>query len=88
MSVSYIIGAAAKSTDFLKARKTGHKYLPQNTDSRLYSQLLLYARAVFVVGPARPRTQHGFHDDTKVKPEAATAVIELLMMGGRTPETC
>jgi hypothetical protein len=24
----------------------------------------------------------------KVKPEAATAVIELLMMGGKTPETC
>jgi len=24
----------------------------------------------------------------KVKPEAAIAVIELLMMGGRTPETC
>jgi len=28
------------------------------------------------------------HHDTKVKPEAATAVIELLMMGGETPETC
>jgi len=43
-----------------------------------------------VVGPAgrRPRTQHGYHLDTKVKPEAATAVIELLMMGGKTPETC
>jgi hypothetical protein len=26
--------------------------------------------------------------DTKVKPEAATAVIELLMMGEKTPETC
>jgi hypothetical protein len=26
--------------------------------------------------------------DTKVKPEAATAVIELLMMGGKTPEIC
>jgi len=26
--------------------------------------------------------------DTKVNPEAATAVIELLMMGGETPETC
>jgi hypothetical protein len=26
--------------------------------------------------------------DNKVKPEAATAVIELLMMGGTTPETC
>jgi hypothetical protein len=28
------------------------------------------------------------HHDTKVKPEAATVVIELLMMGGKTPETC
>jgi hypothetical protein len=26
--------------------------------------------------------QHDCHHDTKVKPEAATAVIELLMMGG------
>jgi hypothetical protein len=32
--------------------------------------------------------QHGCHHDTKVKPEAAPAVTELLMMGGRTPETC
>jgi hypothetical protein len=38
--------------------------------------------------PARPRKQHDCHHDTKVKPEAATAVIELLMMGGKTPETC
>jgi hypothetical protein len=49
-------------------------------------------RAVFVVGPAgrsaRPRTQHDYHYDTKVKPEAATAFIELLMMGRKTPETC
>jgi hypothetical protein len=37
---------------------------------------------------ARPRTQHICHHDTKVKPEAATAVIELLMMGGKTPKTC
>ena len=37
--------------------------------------------------PARPRTQHDYHHDTKVKPEAATAVIELLMMGERTHET-
>jgi hypothetical protein len=28
------------------------------------------------------------HHKTKVKPEAATAVIELLMMGGKTIETC
>jgi hypothetical protein len=38
--------------------------------------------------PARPRTQHDCHHDTKVKPEAATAIIELLIMGGKTPETC
>ena len=47
---------------------------------------------MFVFGPvgrpARTRTKHGCHHDTKVKPEAATAVIELLMMGGKTPETC
>jgi hypothetical protein len=46
------------------------------------------SRAVFVVGPARPRTQYDCHHDMKVKPEAATAVIELLMMGGKTHETC
>ena len=47
------------------------------------------SRAVFVVGPAgRPyQEQHDYHHDTKVKPEAATAVIEFLMMGGKTPET-
>jgi hypothetical protein len=32
--------------------------------------------------------RHDCHHDTKVKPEAATAVIELLMMGGKTLETC
>jgi len=37
---------------------------------------------------ARPRTQHDCRHDTKVKPEAATAIIELLIMGGKTPETC
>jgi hypothetical protein len=38
--------------------------------------------------PAWPRTQHDCHHNTKAKPEAATAVIELLMMGTKTPETC
>jgi len=33
-------------------------------------------------------TLHDNHHDTKVKPEAATEVIGLLMMGGKTPETC
>jgi len=32
--------------------------------------------------------QHCYRHATKVKPEAATAVVELPMMGVRTPETC
>jgi hypothetical protein len=32
--------------------------------------------------------QHCYHHAPKVKPEAATAVVELLMMGAKTPETC
>jgi hypothetical protein len=32
--------------------------------------------------------QHCYHHVPKVKPEAATAVVELLLMGVRTPETC
>jgi hypothetical protein len=32
--------------------------------------------------------QHCYHHAPKVKPEPATAVVELLMMGVRTPETC
>ena len=39
------------------------------------------SRVVFVVGDDS-------HHDTKVKPETATTVIELLMMGGKTPKTC
>ena len=38
--------------------------------------------------PGRPSTQQDYHHDTKVKPETATAVIELLMVGGKTPDTC
>jgi hypothetical protein len=31
--------------------------------------------------------QHCYHHAPTVKPEAATAVVELLMIGVRTPET-
>jgi len=45
-----------------------------------------------VVGPVMNRPhhdqQHCYHHVPKVKPEAATAVVELLMMVVRTPETC
>jgi hypothetical protein len=32
--------------------------------------------------------QHCYHHAPTVKPEAAIAVVELLMMGRRMPETC
>jgi len=44
-----------------------------------------------VVGPAGRADhdqQHCYHHAPTVTPEAATAVVELLMMGVRTPETC
>jgi hypothetical protein len=44
-----------------------------------------------VVGPAGwpdHDQQHCYHHAPMGKPEAATAVVELLMMGVRTPETC
>jgi hypothetical protein len=47
------------------------------------------AASGFTFGPAGPTTNtDDYHHDTKVKPEAATAIIELMMMGGKTPETC
>jgi hypothetical protein len=46
---------------------------------------------LIVVGPVN-RTdhdqQHCYHHAPTVKPEAATAVVKLLMMGVRTLETC
>jgi len=60
--------------------------------SNCSSSLWFYLRIVVIVvlcsWSVRTRTKHDYHHDTKVKPEAATAVIELLMMDGRTPETC
>jgi hypothetical protein len=57
--------------------------------------LWFYLRIVVIVvlcscsgRPARPRTQHDYHNDTKVNAEAVTAVIKLLIMSGKTPETC
>jgi len=52
---------------------------------------MMIAVLLVVVGPAGGADhdqQHFYHHAPKVKPEAATAVVELLVMGVRTPETC
>jgi hypothetical protein len=69
--------------------------LEEQTVHLLY---ILYAVFIYIISvktsvrgrAGRPdhEQQHDCHHDTKVKPEAATAVIELLMIGGKTPETC
>jgi len=41
-----------------------------------------------VVGPAKPRLTVLLSASSDGKPEAATAVVELLMMGRRMPESC
>jgi len=48
------------------------------------------ATASVLKGSGRPdhNQQHSYHHAPTVKPEAATAVVEFLMMGVRTPETC
>ena len=45
------------------------------------------ARFLKVNGPDHDQ-QHCYHHAPTVKPEAANAVVELLMIGVRTPETC
>jgi hypothetical protein len=51
--------------------------------------LLVLVRPV-ITGYNRPDhdQQHCYHHAPKVKPETATAVVELLMTGVRMPETC
>jgi hypothetical protein len=52
---------------------------------------VVVAVLLVVVGPEnRPdyNQQHCYHHAPKVKPEAATAVVEPLMMDVRTPEIC
>jgi len=45
------------------------------------------AALLVVVGTDHDQ-QHCYRHAPTVKPEAATAVVELLMMGVSTPETC
>jgi hypothetical protein len=43
---------------------------------------------IWELGRPDHEQQHCYHNAPKVKTGADTAVVELLMMGVRTPETC
>jgi hypothetical protein len=58
---------------------------------RFYRWIVVTEVLLFAVWPVnRPDydQQHCYHHAPTVKPEAAIAVVELLMMGVRTPEGC
>jgi hypothetical protein len=71
-------------------RPHAHYQELNNCSSSLWFYRWSVAVAVLLVvaGRSDHDQQHGYHHATMVKPEAATAVVELLMMGVRTPETC
>jgi hypothetical protein len=55
----------------------------------MYAHVCMYVCAVCCAGRRSDHDQqHCYHHAPKVKPEAATAVVELLMVSVRTPETC
>jgi len=49
---------------------------------------VVVAVSLVVVGPDRPRPTALLPPRSNGKPDAATAVYKLLMMGKRIPETC
>jgi len=56
-----------------------------------YRWSVVVAVLLVVVGPVNQpdhNQQHCYHHAPTVKPGAATAVVELLMMGMMMPETC
>jgi len=70
-------------------RPQAHHQELNNCSSSLwfYRWSVVVAVLLVVVGPDQDQ-QHCYHHAPTVKPEAATAVVKLLMMGVRTPETC
>jgi len=65
-----------------------HQELNKSSSSLwFYRWSVVVAVLLVVVGPDHDQQHCNLHAPT-VKPEAATAVVELLMMGEKTPETC
>jgi hypothetical protein len=70
-------------------RPHAHHQKLNNCSSSLwfYRWSVVIAVLLVVVGRPDHDQQHCYHQAPTVKPEAATAVVELLMIGVRTPET-
>jgi hypothetical protein len=63
------------------------------TSTHHQERIQLYLQHLVFVGRGRAGRpdhdqQHCYHHTPTVKPEAVTAVVEFLMVGVKTPETC
>jgi hypothetical protein len=56
-------------------------------DLQFDAKILVYLHIIHLL-KSSTCFKHCYHHAPTVKPETATAVVELLMMGVRTPETC
>jgi hypothetical protein len=77
------------STGF--GRFSAHHQELNDCSGSIWFYLRIVVTVVLCSWSGRPtllRTQHDCQHNAKVKPLAATAYTELLMMGGKTPETC
>jgi hypothetical protein len=81
-----ILASIYSSTCF--GRFPAHHQVLSDCSGSLWFYLRIVVKVLLCSWSDRPaRPQYDCHHDTKVKPEAATAVTEHLMMGGKTPET-
>jgi hypothetical protein len=88
ISQVYYLTFIYSSTNF--GRPHAHNQELNNDSSSFWFYRWSVVVAVLLVWLGRPDRdqQHCYHHAPTVKPEAATAVVELLMMGVRTPKIC
>ena len=65
-----------------------HQELNNCSSSLWFYRWSVVVAVLLVVVGAGYNQQHCYHHAPKVKPEAVTAFVELLMIGVRTPKTC
>ena len=79
-----ILTSIRSSTRFVRPHAR-HWGLDCSSSLWFYLRIVVIAVLLFVFEHER---QHGYHHDAKVKPEAATAVVEPSMTRVKTHETC
>jgi NADH:ubiquinone oxidoreductase subunit 4 (subunit M) len=89
ISAVYFLTFIYSSTCFGRSQAHHQELNKYSSSVWFYLGSVVVAVLLIVVGPSGPAhdPQHRYHHVPTVKPEAPTAVVELLMMGMRMPET-